>query len=46
MSGVFQNIDKGKGVDTRRAVRGWVINILEDARHCSVLYKPTYVSTV
>jgi hypothetical protein len=24
---------KGRGVHTRGAVRGWVVNILEDARH-------------
>jgi hypothetical protein len=28
---------KGGGVYSRRAVRGWGVNILEDARHCSVL---------
>jgi hypothetical protein len=32
------------GGHTRWVERGWGVNILEDARHCSVLY--TYVSTL
>jgi hypothetical protein len=27
-----------EGGHTRWVVRGWGVNILEDARHCSVLY--------
>ncbi len=47
MAGDFQNIDPpltarggGGGGHTRRAVRG--VNILEDARHSSVLYACKY----
>ncbi len=46
MSGVFQNIDPptpltafgAGGGHTRQGERGWGVNILEDVRHCSVLY--------
>jgi hypothetical protein len=50
MSGVFQNIDPSPPHLTARRVygaggghsrwveRGWGVNILEDARHSSVLY--------
>jgi hypothetical protein len=34
---------KAGGVNTRRAVKGWGINILENARYCSVLYIRKYV---
>jgi hypothetical protein len=45
MSGVFQNIDllpplrpaRGGGGHTRWVERGFAVNSLEDARHCSVL---------
>jgi hypothetical protein len=49
MSDVFQNIDPppphrpaiGGGGHTRWVERGWEVNILEDARHSSVLYIST-----
>jgi hypothetical protein len=39
---------KGGGVHTRRAVRGWGVNILEDARHWIGLlqYNPSTACTV
>jgi hypothetical protein len=48
MSDVFQNIDpppphRPAGEDTLAGWRGgWGFNILEDARHCSVLYIRKY----
>ncbi len=38
----------GGGVHTRRAVRGWGVNILEDARHCIGLlqYNPSTFAIV
>jgi hypothetical protein len=47
MSGVFQNIDPtppafGAGEDTLAGWRGGGVNILEDARHSSVLYTRKY----
>ncbi len=42
MSGVFQNIDPPP---TRLVERGVGVNILEDARHCSVLYICKYFVT-
>ncbi len=46
MSGVLQNIDPHpphlvRGKDTLAGWRGGGVNILEDARHCSVLYIST-----
>jgi hypothetical protein len=50
MSGVFRNIDPppphrpaggpfgASGGHTRWVERGWGVNSLEDARHCSALY--------
>jgi hypothetical protein len=41
MSGVFQNVPPAFGAGgghTRWVERGWGVNILEDTRHCSVLY--------
>jgi hypothetical protein len=36
---------KDGAIHTRRAVRGWGVNISEDARHCSVLYICKYFVT-
>jgi hypothetical protein len=53
MSGVFQKksplgecvytpMPLVRGEDTLAGERGWGVNILEDARHCSVLYIRKY----
>jgi hypothetical protein len=46
MSGVFQNIDPPPLVRGEDTLAGWRevggVNILEDAKHCSVLYIRKY----
>jgi hypothetical protein len=41
-STVYPSAFGAGGVHTRWVERGWVVNILEDATHCSVLYIRKY----